>query len=284
MGAPLSRLSSFPVCLSLRVFSSLCWTGGWAPPRPPERPGMVGSHSPGSLTTTKLVTSSVCLVLREWAVRLQHAQTSTRSSCPASFLTSSTAHHTTPHTTPHYSRAQDTSQHWHHTSTITNNYRDEYCHHQLHQPTLLNAFSFAIKIPPAGSSWVSVYADAVRRRDLASRDTPSRHLIIRGGQSSVFIFNYIYIQPTLGREQKTLQIGPTPPPINTDSCISLMHSRACRPADWSLIIIQQNWVIFIQRWGLGASFSCWVWWGVKGQHLFIFVFKVKSDSVEPVSV
>ena len=59
----------------------------------------------------------------------------------------------------------------------------------------------------------------MRRRDLASRDTPqSRHLIIRGGQSSVFTFNYIYMQPTLGREQKTLQIGPIPPLINsTDS-------------------------------------------------------------------
>ena len=62
-----------------------------------------------------------------------------------------------------------------------------------------------------------VYADAVRRRDLASRDTTHSPVILSFGedslQSSVFIFNYIYMQPSLGRT-KTLQIGPIPPLIN----------------------------------------------------------------------
>ena len=109
-------------------------------------------------------------------------------------------------------------------------------------------------------------------RPCLARHTPSRHLIIRGGQSSVFIFNYIYMQPTLGREQKPLQIGPIPPQYYW-----LVYHIPARG-----LIINYNvhkTESYLHR--LSAS-----WWElVRGQglqHLFIFKFKVKNDSTEPV--
>ena len=66
LGGPLSRLSSFTVCLSLRVFSGFCWTGGWAPPRPPERPGMVGQSVVTAVTSHRHTQPDLSLAASAW--------------------------------------------------------------------------------------------------------------------------------------------------------------------------------------------------------------------------
>ena len=114
-------------------------------------------------------------------------------------------------------------------------------------------------------------------RPCLARHTPSRHLIIRGGQSSVFRFNYIYMQPSLGREQKPFKLVPfrlllilldrswcieEAPGQKTDNKL-----LSCKTESY----LQRERHSQCQAGGLSASFSCWEL--ARGQGLaFIYIY------------
>ena len=84
-----SRPSSFTVCLSLTVFNCLEVLGGCEPPRPPERPGMLEVVAPVQSCQEQRLAGTERMGSESARPVTTHSKSGhTRSSCPASFLTS----------------------------------------------------------------------------------------------------------------------------------------------------------------------------------------------------